>query len=91
MLRAPAPAFNSDAGGVGKVVCGHVLRQPGSVRRQFCPKSRLEVSSERVGMREVAGFCHVGTVAASYCAKSLVQSELGQSLLGSNSIDFGKN
>ena len=90
MIRALAPALNCDLCGVGEVVSGDVLTSMVG-NGDSASETLAEITPERIGMREVAVFGHVRTVASRYCAKFVVQPELGQSLLGSNSIDFGKN
>ena len=90
MIGTLAPALNCDLCGVGEIVSGDVLT--GMVRSGDSASETLaEITSKRIGMREVAIFGHVRTVASRYCAKLVVQPELGQSLFGSNTIDFGKN
>ena len=90
MIGALAPALNCDSCGVGEVVSGDVLTSMVG-GGDSATKALTEFTSERIGMREVAIFGHVRTVASCYCAKLVVQPELGQSLLGSNTIDFAKN
>jgi hypothetical protein len=84
------PILNYDPSGIGEIVSPDVFACLIG-RHNLATEALAEVTSERIGMGEVAVFGHVRTVAARNGAELTVQPELGQTPLGSKSIDLGKN
>ena len=90
MARTLKPSLDCCPGRVWKVILLNVFsrKKAGEIG---LAEPIFEPVAERVGMREVAGCCHVRAVATCDVLQRAVEPERRQTTLASNSVDLRQN